>query len=215
MIKSQKRLLKIYDKLYRHFGPRHWWPAETPFEVIIGAILTQNTSWKNVEKAIANLKKKNLLKPEKIHKLNNARLASVIKPAGFFNVKAKRVKSFVNFLFLRYNNNLKAMLSKPLAALRKELLDINGIGPETADSILLYAAGKPVFVIDAYTKRIFSRHKIVKDNVEYDELQRLFMDNLPRRPSLFNEYHALIVELGKTFCKRKPLCKICPLKSIL
>jgi len=116
---------------------------------------------------------------------------------------------------MRYNNNLKAMLSKPLAALRKELLDINGIGPETADSILLYAAGKPIFVIDAYTKRIFSRHKIIKDNIEYAQLQRLFMDNLPRRPSLFNEYHALIVELGKTFCKRKPLCKICPLKSIL
>jgi len=207
-------LLKIYNRLYKHFGPRYWWPADTPFEVIVGAILTQNTSWKNVEKAIANLKKERSLTPRSIYKLKTRRLASIIKPAGFFNIKAKRLKNFVNFLFLRYNYNLKAMFSKPLDDLREELLDIQGIGPETADSILLYAAKKPTFVVDSYTKRIFSRHSLTRKNVEYDELKALFIKNLPKKVALFNEYHALIVELGKNFCKKKPLCSLCPLKEL-
>lgn len=211
---NRRTLLRIYDRLYERFGPRHWWPADTAFEVIVGAILTQNTSWRNVEKAIYNLKKKRLLEPRRLHKLNIKTLASVIRPAGFFNVKAARVKGFVNFLFLRYNYNIRSMLSKPLPALRKELLEIKGIGPETADSILLYAAGKPIFVIDAYTKRIFSRHKLVKKDIDYHELQNLFMASLPRKAALFNEYHALLVEAGKTYCRRKPLCNECPLGDL-
>jgi len=210
-VNNKKILLKIYDKLYKHFGPRHWWPADTPFEVIIGAILTQNTSWKNVEKAILNLKKRNLLTPRALRKIGLRQLGSAVKSAGFYNVKAERIKSFVNFLFIRYNDNIKAMLLRPLPSLREELLSVKGIGPETADSILLYAAGKPVFVIDAYTKRIFSRHKLIKGDIQYDRLQGLFMNNLPRKASLFNEYHALLVEAGKVFCKTKPLCKGCPL----
>ena len=211
---NKKILLKIYDRLYKHFGPRHWWPADTPFEVIIGAILTQNTSWKNVEKAILSLKKRDLLTPGALRKIGLRQLGSAIKSAGFYNIKAERIKSFVNFLFIRYNCSVKAMFSRPLPVLRKELLKIKGIGPETADSILLYAAGKPIFVIDAYTKRIFSRHKLIKKDVPYDRFQDLFMKNLPRKASLFNEYHALLVETAKMFCKSKPLCKDCPLTKV-
>ena len=211
---KKRTLLNIYDKTHRHFGPRHWWPAETQFEVIIGAILTQNTAWKNVEKAISNLKDKGLLRPEPLHKVKPAILGALIRPAGYYNIKTKRLKNFVNFLFLRYTYNLKAMFSRPLPELRRELLEVNGIGPETADSILLYAGGKPTFVVDAYTKRIFSRHGLVREDIDYHRLQGLFMDNLPRKASLFNEYHALIVEAGKTFCKRKPLCGQCPLKEL-
>lgn len=208
-----KRLLKIYGLLHKHFGPRHWWPADTPFEVMVGAILTQNTSWKNVEKAVLNLKKNNLLTPKALHRLDASVLKKMIKPAGFFNVKAGRLKNFVDFIVSKYNN-IQRMLSRPQAALRQELLGVNGIGPETADSILLYAAGKPVFVIDAYTKRIFSRHGLAGEDAEYGELQKFFMDNLPRKASLFNEYHALLVELGKTYCRKKPLCENCPLNGI-
>jgi len=211
---NSKKILGIYKRLHEHFGPRNWWPADTPFEVMIGAILTQNTSWKNVEKAISNLKKKKLMSPRRLHKINHKTLASVIKPAGFFNVKAKRVKNFVNFLFIRYNYSINDMRKTPLSALRKELLLVNGIGPETADSILLYATGKPVFVIDAYTKRIFQRHGFIKKDIDYHKLQRLFMDNLPLKTALFNEYHALLVELAKTFCRGKPLCGECPLEDL-
>ncbi|PIU41452.1 MAG: endonuclease [Candidatus Omnitrophica bacterium CG07_land_8_20_14_0_80_42_15] len=207
------KLLEMYDKMYKHFGPRHWWPADTPFEVMVGAILTQNTSWKNVEKAIRNLKGKKVLNLKSLYKLNINRLALLIRPAGFYNLKAKRLKNFVNFLFLRYNNT-KSIARRPLALLRNELLEVKGVGPETADSILLYALGKPVFVVDAYTKRILTNHGFIKKDAGYDEIQKLFMDNLPRKRQLFNEYHALIVETGKNFCRKKPLCGICPLKGL-
>ena len=200
--------------MHKHFGPRGWWPADTPFEVMVGAILTQNTSWKNVEKAIANLRKKRFLSPRGIDRLNRRQLASLIRPAGYYNVKAKRLKNFVNFLKVRYNYSIKAMSSRPPEALRNELLGVNGIGPETADSILLYAAEKPVFVIDAYTRRIFSRHGFVKEDIDYHRLQALFTDSLPKKSSLFNEYHALLVEVGKNFCKRTPLCGECPLEGV-
>lgn len=210
---SRSPLLDIYNKLYKHFGPRHWWPADTPFEVIVGAILTQNTAWSNVERALANLKKEGLLTPKKLYNLDVKRLAQLIRPAGYFNIKSARLKEFLKFLFKRHNGSLKNMFSCGTADLRQQLLAVKGIGPETADSILLYAANKPVFVVDAYTKRIFSRHNLIGNKADYDEVQRLFMDKLPRSRKLYNEYHALIVELGKNICKTKPRCDICPLTA--
>ena len=232
-----KKLNFIYRKLSKAFGPQNWWPAETPFEVMVGAILTQNTSWGNVEKAIANLKRHKLLSPARLHSLAAKQLARLIMPAGYYNIKAKRLRSFLDFLFARYNGNIRKMSAANTAVLRRQLLSVNGIGPETADSILLYALGKPVFVIDAYTKRILGRHALIKADAGYDEVQGLFMENLKReRPyeiprrfapqdeqskrwknsaiaQLFNEYHALLVKLAKDFClKSKPKCNTCPIK---
>ena len=205
-------LKKSYNKLLKTFGPQHWWPGDTPFEVIVGAILTQNTAWTNVEKAIHNLKKAKLLTPGKLHDLSQDEIAKYIRPAGYFNIKAKRLKHFLNYLFDNYGGNLKKMFKKRTDALRRELLSVNGIGPETADSILLYAGNHPVFVVDAYTKRIFSRHQVVKADAEYHDIQELFMKNLPHDVKMFNEYHALIVKAGRDFCRtRKPLCSRCPL----
>lgn len=205
-------LKKTYNKLFKAFGTQHWWPGETQFEVIVGAILTQNTAWTNVEKAIKNLKKAKVLTPKKMHDLSQDELARLIKPAGYFNIKAKRLKHFLNYLFDEYGGRLDRMFKKRTDFLRKELLSVNGIGPETADSILLYAGNHPVFVVDAYTKRVFSRHMIIKQDADYDDVQKIFMKNLPHDEKLFNEYHALIVKLGKDFCKtRKPLCRKCPM----
>ncbi|MBU3958283.1 MAG: endonuclease III domain-containing protein [Candidatus Omnitrophica bacterium] len=204
----------IYRKLYSHFGPQHWWPADTPFEVIVGAILTQNTNWLNVEKAINNLRKHKLLEQRKLYRLSEKRLAALIKPTGYFNIKAQRLKAFLNFLFKSYQGNIKKILLINTRDLRLQLLSINGIGPETADSILLYALKKPVFVVDAYTRRILLRHRLVKKNASYGEIQNLFMQNLKSNVKLFNEYHALLVRLGKEVClKNKPKCDICPLNS--
>lgn len=203
----------IYKKLYHSFGPQYWWPAKTRFEVMVGAILTQNTSWSNAEKAINNLKKHKLLKPKELHKLPQKKLSNLIVPAGYYNIKAKRLKEFLNFLFKNYKGNLKKMASMDTPTLRRQLLSVNGIGPETADSILLYALNKPVFVIDAYTKRIFSRHGLIKDDAGYEQIQNLFMKNLKPQVKSFNEYHALLVKLAKDFClKTKPKCNLCPLK---
>lgn len=208
-----KNLLKIYKKLYQTFGPQHWWPGETPFEIAIGAILTQNTNWGNVEKAIDNLKKQNALSARVIHKMPVRLLSELIRPTGYFNIKAKRLKSFIDFLMNNYHGSMKRMKNTDMHSLRKKLLSINGIGPETADSILLYALEKPVFVIDAYTKRVLSRHGIMNHEKPYDEFQELFYSALEKDVKLFNEYHALFVNLGKTFCKKKkPLCELCPLK---
>jgi endonuclease-3 related protein len=219
MIKSQipnpngQRLNLIYKKLYANFGPQHWWPANNPFEVIVGAILTQNTSWKNVEKAIENLKQNKTLNPKKLYNLADRKLAKLIKPAGFYNLKAKRLKEFLNFFFKVYQGSLRKMSGQRTAVLRNRLLAVNGIGPETADSILLYCLDKPVFVVDAYTKRIFLRHRLIKKDATYDEVQNLFMKNLKKDVKLFNEYHALLVKLGKDIClKRRPKCDVCPLK---
>ncbi len=203
----------IYKKLYHSFGPQYWWPAKTRFEVMVGAILTQNTSWSNAEKAINNLKKHKLLKPKELHKLPQKKLSNLIVPAGYYNIKAKRLKEFLNFLFKNYKGNLKKMASMDTPTLRRQLLSVNGIGPETADSILLYALNKPVFVIDAYTKRIFSRHGLIKDDAGYEQIQNLFMKNFKPQVKSFNEYHALLVKLAKDFClKTKPKCNLCPLK---
>jgi endonuclease-3 related protein len=207
-------LLTIYQRLYDAYGPRHWWPGETPFEVMVGAILTQNTSWRNVEKAIQNLKEKGFLNPEGIHRLKRSQLASLIKSSGYYRIKADRLKAFVNFLFENYGGNIDRMRKEELETLRKKLLGIKGIGPETADSILLYGLGKSIFVADAYTKRILSRHGMISEHVGYEEVQKLFMDHLPLDAKLFNEYHALLVHLGKTVCKKIPKCDICPIKGI-
>lgn len=211
---STKIIKKIYKKLYDKFGPQYWWPAKTKFEVMLGAILTQNTNWGNVEKAIMNLRKADILSPLKVKKISVKRLASLIKPSGYYNIKAARIKNFVNFIFKEYKGNLCAMGKEPLDDLREKLLGINGIGPETADSILLYALDKPIFVVDAYTKRILLRHHFIEQNVEYQFIQKIFMESLPHDIKIFNEYHALIVRLGKEICASKPSCDLCPLKGI-
>jgi len=211
----QKTLLKIYQSLYNHFGPLDWWPGSTPFEIIIGAILTQNTSWKNVEKAIMNLKEENLLHPQKLYLMEEKKLAFLIKPSGYFNVKAKRLKNFLKFYIENHDGSSKKMFLENSEKLRNNLLAINGIGPETADSILLYAGNKPFFVVDAYTKRIFSRHNFISKNDSYYQVQELFTKNLPKNVELFNEFHAQIVMLGKSICTSKnPKCSICPISYL-
>jgi endonuclease-3 related protein len=212
---KNKKLLSIYKKLYKSFGPQNWWPGDTPFEVAVGAILTQNTNWGNVEKAITNLKKEKVLSAKAIHEMPVKKLASLIQPSGYFNIKAKRLKSFIDFLMNDYRGGMEKMRKEEMHSLRKKLLDVNGIGPETADSILLYALDKPIFVIDAYTKRVLSRHNILGHDEPYDRFQELFHSSLRKDVKLFNEYHALFVRVGKTFCKPKPRCEECPLGAML
>ncbi|NQT07367.1 MAG: endonuclease III domain-containing protein [Candidatus Omnitrophica bacterium] len=210
----KNKLLLIYRKLHKEFGPRDWWPADTPFEVIVGAILTQNTAWTNVEKAIRNLKKAKCLNPKGLSELSNDRLAGLIRPAGYYNIKAKRLKNFLKVLQKEFGGSLKRLFKLPLKRLREKLLSINGIGPETADSILLYAGKKPIFVIDAYTKRVLLRHGMIDDGATYEQMQAIFMKHLPRSVKLFNEYHALIVELAKGYCRKRAHCTLCPLKGM-
>jgi endonuclease-3 related protein len=209
-----EQLTEIYQILLERFGPQHWWPGETQFEIVVGAILTQNTSWANVEKAITNLKAADLLSPAKLHELDIARLAELIRPAGYFNIKAKRLKSFLNWLFDQYAGELPNLEQVNTERLRAELLAVKGIGPETADSILLYAFDRPVFVVDAYTARICARHRLVDPDADYEQLQDLFQSNLMPGTQLFNEYHALLVRLGKEFCRPKPRCLACPLRKL-
>jgi len=206
--------MQIYDRLYKAYGLRHWWPGETPFEVMVGAILTQNTSWRNVEKAIQKLKNKGVLNAEGIHQLRKSQLAPLIRSSGYYRIKAERLKAFVDFLFENYDGNINRMGKERLKTLRAKLLKVNGIGPETADSILLYGLKKPIFVVDAYTKRVLLRHGMISESASYGEIQRLFMNHLPHNKRLFNEYHALLVHLGKTLCKKVPRCDICPIKGV-
>lgn len=208
------KLLEIYQKLYHTFGPQHWWPGDSPFEIAIGTILTQNTNWANVERAIENLKTKKVLNSASIYKMKTERLASLIRPSGYFNIKARRLKSFINFMTSEYCGSLKKMKKEEIHTIRIKLLNVHGIGPETADSILLYAMDKPVFVIDAYTKRVLSRHNIIKHDASYDHVQNLFHSALEKDAVLFNEYHALFVKLGKRYCRKIPLCRGCPLDGI-
>ena len=206
--------MEIFQRLHKIYGPMHWWPGETPFEVMVGAILTQNTSWRNVEKAIQNLKARKVLHVRGILQLKRSQLASLIRSSGYFRIKADRLKVFVNFLLENYDGELKRMMKEEVETLRQKLLHVKGIGPETADSILLYGLKKRIFVVDAYTKRILSRHGIISEKTSYEEIQKLFMDHLPHKERLFNEYHALLVHLGKTLCKKIPRCDICPIKGI-
>lgn len=208
-----QKLTGMFDRMLNHFGPQHWWPGDTEFEMMVGAILTQNTSWKNVEKAINNLKKKGILSVEGLHKIQLPLLAEEIRPAGYFNIKAARLKNLVNFIKENYSGDISLFMSEETGKLREGLMSVKGVGPETADSIVLYAANRPVFVIDAYTFRILNRHGIIEGQTAYYELQDLFMDNLPEDAGLFNEFHALIVKTAKEFCRGKPLCDSCPLKG--
>ncbi|MDD2320782.1 MAG: endonuclease III domain-containing protein [Geobacteraceae bacterium] len=207
----KNQLLEIFDTLLDTYGERFWWPAETPFEVCVGAILTQNTNWGNVEKAIANLKREGLLSLQSLRDVATERLAELIRPAGYFNVKSVRLKDFIAWLFARYGGSLDALFAGDLAAVRETLLQVRGIGPETCDSILLYAGHKPSFVVDAYTKRLFSRLDLISPTASYDQVRDLFMASLPNDAPLYNEYHALIVEHCKQRCRTRPLCGGCPL----
>lgn len=204
----------IYDKLFACFGPQNWWPADSAFEVIVGAILTQNTSWANVEKAISNLKKHKLLSARRLKAASHKELSKVIMPSGCYNIKAKRLKEFLRLFFNHYRGSIKRMSGQKTASLRKYLLGVKGIGEETADSILLYALNRPVFVVDAYTRRLLLRHKLINEGASYTEVQKFFTAKLKKSAKLFNEYHALLVKSGKEFClKSKPRCRICPIKS--
>jgi len=204
-----------------HFGHLQWWPGETPFEVCIGAILTQNTSWSNVERAIANLKAARVLEPEKLFALSESKLAALIRPAGYFNVKAGRLRSFLRVLVEEFGGDLERLLAGETAAVRERLLAINGVGPETADSMLLYAGGHHRFVVDAYTKRIFQRHGWSGADSSYEDLQRLCERALGQKPrskrlDYWQDFHAQLVMVGKDFCRpREPRCAECPLKPLL
>jgi endonuclease-3 related protein len=210
--KKKYIFLRIYKTLFKYYGPQHWWPGEIPFEIMIGAILTQNTSWRNVELAINNLKEKDLLTPQGINKMSIQRLRKLIRPAGFFNIKAERIRTFVGYFLKEYKGNIRKMQKEGTSFLREKILAIKGIGPETCDSILLYALEKPVFVVDAYTRRVFSRHNIISEEATYSEIQLVFEKNLKRDANLFNEFHALIVRLAKDKCKAKEYdCESCPL----
>ena len=214
--KTRKQLMAMYRALFKAYGPQHWWPGDTPFEVMVGAVLTQNTAWVNVEKAIKNLKRERLLSPARLRDVAPRRLALLIRPSGTFNIKANRLAHLMTFLGGRYKGSIARMLRDDPGELRKGLLHVNGIGPETADSIILYAVGKPLFVVDAYTKRIFSRHGLVSEGARYDDVQQLFMGSLLPDAGLFNEYHALLVKVGKIHCKKSlPRCNGCPLEPFL
>ena len=205
------RLVEIYDLLLARYGHRHWWPAENPFEVCVGAILTQNTNWRNVEKAIANLKRDGLLSPEALHAVPIEVLADAIRPSGFFNVKSVRLKAFVAYLFDHHGGSLERMFTGEWRKLREDLLDVSGIGRETCDSILLYAGEKPTFVVDGYTIRLLAALELIEPQSDYETVRSLFMANLPADPRLYNEYHALIVQHGKEHCRKRPRCAGCPL----
>lgn len=208
-----EKLIELYRALFECYGPQHWWPAEEPFEVVVGAILTQSAAWGNVEKAITNLKAAGVMSPEGLQRLSRERLAQLIYPTGYYNAKAIKLKAFVARLWEAYDGQLSRFFALDRDSLRRELLSIHGVGEETADSIILYAARKPIFVIDAYTRRIMARLGLASINESYGNLQRLFMANLPADEGVFNEYHALFVRHGKQTCRREPCCYECCLSQ--
>jgi endonuclease-3 related protein len=209
------KLMEIYKALFEAFGPQDWWPGETPFEVMVGAVLTQNTNWRNVSRAIAHLKGADLLSLEALTAVPTPMLADKIRPAGYYNLKADRLKNLLHFINREYQGDLEAFFGEKPETLRQGLLSVRGIGPETADSIILYGAHKPVFVVDAYTYRILFRHGLISEEAGYHDIQELFQQALPESAALFNEYHALLVRLGKEFCKKNnPLCASCPIDGI-
>ncbi len=211
-----KVMLQVYDRLLKAFGPQHWWPGETPFEVMIGAVLTQNTNWQNVEKAIRNLREADLLEPQALYNVPVEELEELLRPAGYFRIKARRLRSLLEFLVTRLRRLAGSDVPDRSPELAEELLAVNGIGPETADSILLYAGGLPVFVVDAYTHRIFARHGWIGFDADYQQIQDYIQSSLPEDAGLYNEYHALLVYAGKHYChKTKPKCRECPLKEML
>ena len=209
-------LIDVYDTLFSQYGPQGWWPGEGPLDVVIGAILTQNTAWSNVEKAITNLKMSNLWSLESIHRSSQEDLASVVLSSGYFNQKARKLKAFAEHIYIKHEGDLAKFLNQELSCLRKELLSIYGIGPETADDILVYAAEKPSFIIDVYTKRILGRLGIIdiKPKARYEDYQKLIQDQLPQDVRLFNELHALLDNHAKVICKKNPICSECVLVDV-
>jgi len=214
-INIRNELLVIYERLEERFGDLHWWPADNPFEVMVGAVLTQNTAWANVEKALAALRENGLLLPKAISKIKPGDLALLIRPSGYYNLKAARLKALVRFFMESYAGSVEEMQKEALPILRNKLLGVWGVGRETADSILLYACEKPIFVIDAYTKRLLFRHRLITEKSSYEGMQALFMDNLPHEVPLFKQYHALIVNTAKHFCRKTPNCSSCPLGELI
>ena len=211
---STEKLMKIYQLLYERYGCQHWWPGHSRFEIVVGAILTQNTNWGNVEKAIKNLKAAKGLTAEKLYDMDISSLAEMIRPAGYYNIKAGRLKNFLEWLFKEHDGDLNRLEDTDPETLRRELLQIKGVGPETADSIVLYAFDKPVFVVDAYTCRIMGRHGLIEDGADYEQVRDFFQSYLDRSVKLFNEYHALLVRLGKEYCRPKAKCDGCPLEKL-
>ena len=213
---ANEKIREFYSALASAYGPQRWWPAPTPFEVCIGAILTQNTSWGNVERALANLKQAGVLSPEALWALPAEELAELIRPAGYYRLKAGRLRNFLDLVVNGYGGSLERLFELPTDQLREEVLGVNGIGPETADSIVLYAAGRPTFVVDAYTLRVAFRHGVVDQDCDYGLLQETFAAAFEPDVALFNEYHGLLVQVGKSHCrKREPLCRGCPLERFL
>jgi endonuclease III related protein len=206
---------QVYRHLFESLGPQGWWPGDSPFEIMVGAVLVQNTAWKNVERAIDNLKRAKVLTPRKLYALSTGELAEFIRPAGYFRIKAKRLHNLVKFFVECYRGSIAAMQKVDTQELRNQLLALNGIGPETADSILLYAVGKPVMVVDTYTNRVFSRHGWVSHGTTYHPLQEHVTAQLPADATLFNEFHALLVHVGHHYCSTKPRCEECPLRGML
>jgi endonuclease III related protein len=209
-------LLEVYERLLARFGPQNWWPGDSPFEIIVGAVLVQNTAWRNVERAIDNLREAGLMEPRSLYALPPEELAELIRPAGYFQVKAKRLRNLLKFVIDEYNESLDAMFSTDLATLRPQLLGIHGIGPETADAILLYAGGIATFVVDTYSHRVLARHGWIGYDADYHEIKDHFESTLPADARLYNEYHALLVRVGKEYCRRSnPKCGECPLVDLL
>jgi endonuclease-3 related protein len=208
-------LQEVYEALHAHFGPQHWWPGRTRWEVIVGAILTQNTSWANVERCLRRLRKEGALALPALRRMTRPALAARLRPVGYFNIKARRLKAFVDMMYNRFDGRVRRLFALDTPRLREVLLEVNGVGPETADSIVLYAGKRPVFVVDAYTRRFLVRHGWLRPAAGYDEVAEFFTTRLPRDEKLFNEYHALIVALGKYLCRPKPRCEACPLRRWL
>lgn len=209
------RYREAFDRLYSHYGDQRWWPAETKFEILVGAVLTQNTNWSNVEKAIVNLRYADALDLEEMSAMDEVLLAEYIRPSGYYNIKAKRLKNLLMMIRQRYDGSLALLAEDDWQSARENLLSVKGVGPETADAILLYVCEKPVFVVDSYTYRVFVRHNMLDEETDYQAIQDTFMDNLDHDVPLFNEYHALIVQVAKDYCKKtKPLCSGCPLEGL-
>ena len=208
-------VMEIYDRLFAALGPSHWWPGDSSLEIMLGAVLTQNTAWTNVEKAIQQIKQAGGLSIRLLGEVDEERLAAWIRPAGYYRLKTRRLKNLMTYLLKAWDGDLKKMADQPVEDLRRQLLQINGIGPETADSILLYALELPSFVVDAYTFRILNRHHLIEEEMSYEDLRQYFMERLPNDPAIYNEYHALLVRLGKDYCKKQqPRCDFCPLKEL-
>jgi endonuclease-3 related protein len=211
---TRTSLLTVYDRLFEGYGPQHWWPADTPLEMVVGAILTQSAAWANVEKAIRNLKANGDLSVQWLLNLPQDELARLIYPSGYYNVKAGKVKAFMDWLVDRYGGDLNRLFALDTGTMRQELLSVHGVGEETADSIILYGAHQPIFVIDAYTRRIVTRLGLAPSQETYSAFQALFMDSLPHDEAMFNEYHALLVQHGKAVCRKRPICTDCCLMSL-